>query len=61
MLKMNNEKLNECGFAFATINDLLFYVSRSVEWLESHNKNYNREQYSRIYDLKNILDCIEAE
>ena len=61
MLKMNNEKLSECGFAFATMDDLFFYVSRSVEWLESHNKNYNREQYSRISDLKDILDCIEVE
>lgn len=61
MLKINNEKLSEYGFSFETMEDLYLYVLRSVEWLESHNKNYNKEQYYRMLDLKDILDCIEVE
>ena len=60
MLKINNEKLSkETGFSFETMEDLFIYVSNSIEWLESHNKNYNKEQYYRISDLKDICNCIE--
>lgn len=32
-----------------------------VEWLESHNKNYTREQYYKILDLAEILDKLKTE
>lgn len=62
MLKIDNDKLlRATGLSFETMEDLFFYVSRSIEWLESHNKNYNKEQYRRISDLKDICDCIEVD
>ena len=62
MFKINNEKLlDEAGLSFDTMEDLLFYVSRHLEWLKKHNRNYNAEQWFRICDLKDIFDCIEIE
>lgn len=62
MLKINNEKLlKEAGLSFDTMEDLFFYVSRSIEWLEKHNQNYNAEQWCRICDLNDICNCIEIE
>ena len=62
MLKFDNDKLlKNTGLSFDTIENLFLFVSNSVEWLESHNKNYNKEQYRRISDLKDICDCIEVE
>ena len=62
MLKLDNDKLLEnTGLSFETMEDLFFYVSNSIGWLESHNKNYNKEQYYRICDLKYICDCIKVE
>ena len=34
-------------------------TSRPDIWLESHNKNYTKEQYHKIVILKEILDCID--
>ena len=59
MLKINKEKLSEHGFSFESMEDLYFYVLESIEWLESHYKNYNNRQYRMISDLKDILNCIE--
>ena len=62
MLKIDNDKLlRNTGFSFETMEGLFYYVSNSIEWLESHNKNYNKEQYYRICDLKSICDCIEVD
>lgn len=62
MLKIDNNKLlKNTGLSFETMEDLFYYVSSNIEWLESHNKNYNKEQYRRISDLKDICDCIEVE
>ena len=58
-MTLNKEKLKDLGFDFGTTEDLYFYISEMVDWLESHNKNYTAEQYSRIVDIKDLLDCIE--
>lgn len=62
MLKLNNEKLlEESGISFETMEDCFLYVSSLIDYLESHNKNYNKEQYHRILTLKNICRAIEIE
>lgn len=58
-LAINHEKLAACGFSFESWSDMYLYVQSLVEWLESHNKNYTKEQYHRISSLKEILDCID--
>lgn len=60
MLKINN-KLSEIGFSFDDIGDLYFYIYHSLDWLTRHNKNYTKEQYNRLNDIKDLLDCIECE
>lgn len=39
-------------------------VKRMVDWLESHNKNYTKEQYNTILELQemigNIIDALES-
>lgn len=45
------------GFAKDT-DDMMFYIHSLTDWLESHNKNYNREQYDRIAILNELLTAI---
>ena len=54
------EALKKAGFdLFAEDTDnMMFYVHSLIEWLESHNKNYNKEQYHRIQILNDILTAI---
>lgn len=58
-LEINHEKLTACGFSFESWIDMYLYVKSLMEWLESHNKNYTKEQYYKISSLKEILDCID--
>jgi len=57
-IQVNRKKLKTCGWSFETVDDVYLYVSSLIEWLESHNKNYTKEQYSRIQSLKEI--CCES-
>lgn len=60
IMTINKNKLTEnTGFNFESMEDLVYYISSSIEWLITHNKNYTKEQYNRICDLKDILDCID--
>ena len=62
MLKIDNDKLlKNTGLSFETMEDMFFYMKNHIDWLESHNKNYNKEQYRRLCDLKDICDCIKVE
>ena len=58
-LGINLEKLAEQGWSFEDWSDIYSYISGLVDWLESHNKNYTKEQYHKIVILKEILDCID--
>lgn len=59
-MTINKNKLTEStGFNFETMENLICYISYSIEWLTTHNKNYTKEQYNRICDLRDILDCID--
>ena len=58
-LGINHEKLAEQGWSFEDWSDIYSYISGLVDWLESNNKNYTKEQYHKIVILKEILDCID--
>lgn len=60
-MKLNQDKLKECGLNFESMEDCLFYMESLVDYLESHNKNYNKEQYRRILTLKDIFRAMEVE
>ena len=60
IMTINKNKLTEnTGFNFESMEDLVCYISCSIEWLTTHNKNYTKEQYNRMCDLRDILDCID--
>lgn len=59
-MKINYKKILEnTGLNFENKEDLYFYIKNTIDFLESHNKNYTKEQYHRIIDLKEILENIE--
>lgn len=46
-MTINKNKLTEnTGFNFETMEDLVYYISNSIEWLTTHNKNYTKEHYN---------------
>lgn len=60
MLELNREKLDYYDFDFETETDCYFYVRSLIDYLATHNKNYNSEQYERIEILKDIFDSIDV-
>lgn len=58
-MKIDNERLSNIGLNFETGQDATFYLKSLLEWLESHNKNYNQEQYYKIIDCLEIVKSIE--
>lgn len=59
-MKINKEKMQELGFNFENMEDIYFYIFHIMEWLESHNKNYTKEQYYKISIVNDILHCLEV-
>lgn len=57
-LDINHEKLAERGLSFDHWDDFYLYAKSLVEYLESHNKNYTKEQYCRICTLKDMCDSV---
>ncbi len=58
-MKVNFNKINESTWlGLMTKAEVLHYVRGVIEYLYTHNKNYTKEQYYRIEDLKNIIDNI---
>lgn len=60
-LGINHERLADFGMSFDHWDDMYLYVKQLVEWLESHNMNYTKEQYRKISDLKDIISCIDYD
>lgn len=60
MLKINKEEMEKYGFNFDSLEDVYFYMKNIIEYLESHNKNYTKNQYYKISALKDIMDMIDA-
>ena len=58
-MKVNFNKINvETGRGITNKNELLHYVSRVIDELYNHNKNYTKKQYQQIEELKIIIDNI---
>jgi hypothetical protein len=58
-MRINFNKINkETGLGITNKNGLLHYVSRVIDELYTHNKNYTKKQYRQITELKAIIDNI---
>jgi hypothetical protein len=58
-MKINFNKINESTLlGLMTKAEILHYVDSAINYLYTHNKNYTKEQYYRIEDLKHIIDNI---
>lgn len=60
-MKINMNKVKENGFEFSSEENTLEYIKRKLEFLESHNKNYTKEQYYIVCDLLSLVNCVEME
>ena len=58
-MKIDNERLSDIGLNFENGQDAIFYLRSLLQWLESHNKNYNQEQYYKILDCLEIVESME--
>ena len=59
-MKININEINKrTRLGLLNKKEVLHYVSGAIDYLYTHNKNYTNEQYYRIEDLKNIIDCIK--
>ena len=55
-MKVNFNKINESTrLGLMTKAEILHYMRAVIEYLYTHNKNYTKEQYYRIEDLKNFI------
>ena len=58
-MKVNINKINESTrLGLMNKAEVLHYARAVIEYLYTHNKNYTKEQYYKIEDLKNIIDNI---
>ena len=56
----NYEKIyNATGLQFSNDKDVIAFLYRHVEYLETHNKNYTNAQYGRVVDALEILNSFE--
>lgn len=61
-MKINNNRLMKMeGLNFETEQDAINYLYAEICVLESHNKNYTRDQYARISTIKSILMCCDSD
>lgn len=57
-LKINYEEINKNIRKFEDNYDLLYFIKDILDYLYTHNKNYNQSQWIKIQDLKEIFDNI---
>lgn len=53
--------LNNINILFSNDNNCLAYLERLIDELESHNKNYTKEQYFKILQAQEIIKNIKIE
>lgn len=46
--------------AFGKFSSIYYYILNDLEFLATHNKNYNKDQYNRIIDLYEIIKNMEV-
>lgn len=42
-------------------HDFLYKMKELIDFLESHNKNYTKEQYYKILDLQELIKTLEIK
>lgn len=47
------------GRKFENIEQLYSYISYIIDFLAVNNKNYNKKQYNKIFELVNIRNAIK--
>ena len=60
-IKLDIEKLNNQGFFSHDHKEFFERLKSKIDWLESHNKNYTKQQYFFICDLQAFLKSLEIE
>ena len=61
-IDINKKEIEKNIGIFLTENqDYFTYIKVLIDKLESHNKNYTKEQYFEILQIKEILENIEIE
>ena len=60
-IKLDAKKLSQKGLNFESESMLIDFIKHKIEWLESHNKNYTKEQYFAIDMLNEIFSCCELK
>ncbi len=62
-MKFNKEKLKEArhDWGKCTNEELISMLQGKINWLASHNKNYNNNQYCLILDIQEILAALEEK
>ena len=53
-IKVDEQELKK-ELAYLSPEDLLYTLKSSVDFLESHNKNYTKEQYYKICELQSFF------
>lgn len=60
-LKIDYEKIhNNVGLFLEDESDVLNFIKNTMDYLYTHNKNYNQQQWIKLQDLKEIVDNIEV-
>lgn len=62
-MKFNREKLKDASHDWEKCTDeqLISMLQAKINWLASHNKNYNNNQYYLILDMQEILTALEEK
>lgn len=56
-IKFDKKEISKnIGIEFTNEKDYILYLQKLVEDLEKHNKNYRRDQYFKITEMREILD-----
>lgn len=59
-MKINFDEIEETtGRKFKDLYQFYFYILRSVEFLYSHSKNYNKKQFEKIAEFMNF--CLSVK
>lgn len=48
-------KIKKSGYEKAKKTRLLNKIKKKIDWLESHNKNYTKQQYNLICEIQDLL------
>ena len=60
-MDIDTEKLkNDCGLIYCGSDNLIFYIKYLLYYLNTHNKNYTKEQECKINLLTDIIKCMEG-